>query len=123
MRLPARQGRASLLEEDRMPLFICTLTWTDHGIKSIDGISRRRDLARNDVADAFDVEVKEILYTSGDTDILYILKAEDEEAVAKWAMFIGSRGFVRTRIARAFTKEEFDDILNEVFAHLEERQS
>jgi uncharacterized protein with GYD domain len=101
-----------------MPTFICSLSWTDKGIQSPEKISTRRDLARGEVADAFRLTVKQIFYTSGDDDILMIMDAPDGEAVAKWALFIGSRGNVRTRTVRAFTEDEFNGILDDALSRL-----
>ena len=101
-----------------MQTFVCSLSWTDKGIQSVNGIGTRRTLASTEVAEEFGITVKEILYTSGDIDILYILEAPSGEAVAKWALFIGSRGFVRTRTARAFTPAEFDMLLDDVLPRL-----
>jgi len=75
-------------------------------------------LARGEVAREFGLTVKQIFYTSGEDDILMILEAPDAEAVAKWALFVSSRGNVRTRTARAFTEAEFDAILDHVVDHL-----
>ena len=75
-------------------------------------------MARGEVANAFGLAVTQIFYTAGDSDILMILDAPDAEAVAKWVLFIGSRGNVRTRTVRAFTEDEFDGILENVLSDL-----
>ena len=100
-----------------MPTFVCSLSWTDQGIKFPEGIPLRRNLARTEVAAALGVTVKQTLYTSGDSDILMILEAADAEAVTKWALVVSSRGNVRTRTARAFTEQEFDTLLNAVLPY------
>jgi uncharacterized protein with GYD domain len=100
-----------------MPLFVVTMNWTDQGVKSPENIATRRNLASGEEADAFDVDVKQVLYTTGENDILMILKAEKEENVAKWALVMSSRGNVRTRTCRAFTTDEFDTMLQHVIEH------
>lgn len=103
-----------------MPTFICQLNWTDEGVKKPSRIPFRRGMTRSHIAEVFGLKISQILYTSGDTDILMILDAPNDQAVAKWALAIGTNGNVRTRTARAFTEDEFDGILGDLQSRSEE---
>jgi len=96
-----------------MPMFICTLNWTDQGIRSVKESPKRAQAAR-DLAKKLGVEIKEVYLTSGDNDILLILDAPDGDNVAKFALALGALGNVRTRIARAWPQSEFQKLISEL---------
>ena len=68
-----------------MPMFICTLNWTEQGIRSVKESPKRAQAAR-DLAKKLGVEIKEVYLTSGDSDLLLILDTPDGDNVAKFAL-------------------------------------
>lgn len=94
-----------------MPTFICSLSWTDKGIRSIEEALKRRGQMKF-LATSLHIKIKDIYLTSGDSDVLVIMDAPDGESVAKFALVVGSRGNVRTRTARAYTESESVVLLN-----------
>jgi len=55
--------------EDAMPMFICSLSWTDQGLRSVKDAPKRAQAAR-ELAKKVGVEIKEVYLTSGDDDLL-----------------------------------------------------
>jgi uncharacterized protein with GYD domain len=96
-----------------MPMFICTLNWTEQGIRSVKESPKRAQAAR-DLAKKLGVEIKEVYLTSGDSDLLLILDTPDGDNVAKFALALGSLGNVRSRTARAWPQAEFQKLISEL---------
>ena len=94
-------------------LFICTLNWTDQGIRSVKESPKRAQAAR-DLAKKLGVEIKEVYLTSGDSDLLLILDTPNGDNVAKFALALGSLGNVRSRTARAWPQAEFQKLISEL---------
>jgi uncharacterized protein with GYD domain len=98
-------------QEDSMPTFIMSLSWTEQGIRSIKDWPKRGEAAR-ELAKKTGVEVKHVYVTTGDSDLVVILEAANDDNVAKFAMAQGALGFVRTRTARAWTEEEAQKLIS-----------
>ena len=71
-----------------MPMFICSLNWTDQGIRSVKDAPKRAQAAR-DLAKKVGVEIKEVYMTSGDNDLLVIVDTPNGDNVAKFALALG----------------------------------
>ena len=93
-----------------MPTFICSMNWTDQGIRTIKDAMKRRGQSKI-LAGDLGITIKDIYITSGDSDILMILEAPDEDRIAQFALVVGSRGNVRTSSCRAFTEAESEQML------------
>ena len=94
-------------------LFICSVNWTDQGIRNVKDAPKRAQAAR-DLAKKVGVDMKELYLTSGDTDMVVMLDAPNGDNVAKFAMAIGAMGNVRTRTARAWTQAEMQKLISEL---------
>ena len=94
-------------------LFICSVNWTDQGIRNIKDSPKRAQAAR-DLAKKLGVDMKELYLTSGDTDLVAILETANGDNVAKFAMAIGATGNVRTKTARAWTQTEMQKMISEL---------
>jgi uncharacterized protein with GYD domain len=113
---PPSQRRASSVRqrmEDRMPMFILSLSWTEQGIRAIKDAPKRAQAAR-DLAKKVGVEIKEVYLTSGDDDFLVIVDTPSGDNVAKFALALGAQGNVRTRTARAWPQSEFQKLISEL---------
>jgi len=99
--------------EDHMPTFMCSLNWTDQGIRSIKDAPKRAKAAQ-DLAKKVGVEIKQVYLTSGDSDLLVILDTPNGDNVAKFALALGSQGSVRTRTARIWPQSEFQKLISEL---------
>jgi uncharacterized protein with GYD domain len=96
-----------------MPTFICSLSWTDQGIRNIKDVPKRAAASR-ELAKKMGVEVKQAFLTSGDSDVLVIVETPNEDNVAKWAMALGSQGNVRTRTCLAWSEGEYMKFISEL---------
>jgi uncharacterized protein with GYD domain len=99
--------------ENPMPMFICSLSWTDQGIRTIKDVPKRVAASR-ELAKKMGVEVKQVYLTSGNDDIVVIVDTPNGDNVAKWALALGSQGNVRTRTARAWPESEFLKMISEL---------
>ncbi len=96
-----------------MPMFICTLNWTDQGIRAVKDSPKRAKAAR-DLAKKLGVEIKEVYLTSGESDLLLILDTPNGDNIAKFALALGSLGNVRSRTARAWPQAEYEKMVSEL---------
>jgi uncharacterized protein with GYD domain len=96
-----------------MPTFICSLGWTDQGIRSVKDVPKRAQASR-ELAKKLDIDIKQVYLTSGDDDVLLIIDAPSGDNVAKFALALGSQGNVRTRTARAWTEAEMVKMISEL---------
>jgi len=96
-----------------VPMFICTLNWTDQGIRAVKDSPKRAKAAR-DLAKKLGVEIKEVYLTSGDSDLLLILDTPNGDNIAKFALALGSLGNVRSRTARAWPQAEYEKMVSEL---------
>lgn len=94
-------------------LFICSMNWTDQGIRNVKDGPKRAQAAR-DLGKKLGVEIKELYLTSGDADLVAILDAANGDNVAKFALAVGSQGNIRTRTSRAWTQAEYTKMLSEL---------
>jgi uncharacterized protein with GYD domain len=98
---------------EEIMLFICSVNWTDQGVRNVKDAPKRAQAAR-DLAKKIGVDMKELYLTSGDTDMVAIIEAANGDNVAKFAMAIGAMGNVRTRTARAWTQAEMQKLISEL---------
>ena len=96
-----------------MSTFLCSLSWTDQGIRSIKDAPKRSQAAR-ELAKKMGIEIKQVYLTTGDNDLLLILEAPNADNVAKFMLAIGSQGNVRSRINRAWPESEFAKLISEL---------
>jgi uncharacterized protein with GYD domain len=96
-----------------MLTFICSLNWTEQGIRSVKDAPKRSKAAR-DLAKKVGVDIKQVWLTSGEHDLVVILEAPSGDNVAKFAMALGSMGNVRTNTARAWPEAEMAKLISEL---------
>jgi uncharacterized protein with GYD domain len=99
--------------EDRMPMFILSLSWTDQGIRSVKEAPKRAQASR-ELAKKVGIDIKEVYLTSGDADLLVIVDTPNGDNVAKFALALGAQGNVRTRTVRAWPQSEFQKLISEL---------
>jgi uncharacterized protein with GYD domain len=93
-----------------MSTYIMLLDYTDQGIRNIKESPKRADAAR-DLAKRCGAEMKDVYLTIGSHDLVALLDAPDDEAIAKFALSIGSLGNVRTTTLKAFGEREYRSII------------
>ena len=60
------------------------------------------------------VEIEHIFFTSGDTDIIIVVNAQNGDNVAKMVLALGALGNVCTRTVRAWSEAEFLKLVSEL---------
>lgn len=93
-----------------MPTYITLVNYTDEGIKHMKESPERLEKAK-EVTESFGGEYRGFYLTMGEYDAVYIAEAPDAESVAKSVMTIAQAGAVETETMRAFTEEEYRDII------------
>ena len=93
-----------------MPTYISLASWTDQGIRKVKDGPKRLDAAKKMIKDVGG-ELRGFYMTMGAYDLVTIVEAPNDEAVAKMLLTIGGLGNVRTTTLRAFTEAETRKII------------
>lgn len=90
-----------------MPSYVVLCNLTQQGVQNAKEIPKRREAQRQAAKD-LGITLREGLMTMGQYDVVLILDAPDDEAMAKFALRVGMRGNLTTQTLRAFTEAEVD---------------
>lgn len=93
-----------------MVTYVGLMSFTDKGIQSIKDTTKRA-AATKEAAKKMGVNMRELVWTMGEYDLVCILEAEDEKALSAFSLAIAAQGNVRARSLRAFSAAEMDQIL------------
>jgi len=93
-----------------MARYIMLVNWTDQGIRSVKDSPKRLDAARN-AAKGVGAEIRDFYMTMGDHDLVLVVDAPTDEAMAKFALVQGGAGNVRTKTLKAFSETEYRAII------------
>jgi uncharacterized protein with GYD domain len=93
-----------------MPIYINLVSWTDQGIRNIKEAPQRIDAFRKTV-ESTGGKLIGFYVTMGKYDIVTIVDAPNDEAIANIALNTGSKGSIRTESMKTFTEQEFRNIL------------
>jgi uncharacterized protein with GYD domain len=94
-----------------MPTYILLGHYTEQGIQKVKDTVKRVDAVRA-LAKKVGATVKESYWTLGQFDVVAIIEAPDDAAMASLGLSIGALGNVRTQILRAFTAGEIGPIIS-----------
>ncbi len=93
-----------------MTTYIQLLSWTEQGVRSVKDSPSRLEAAKKTIRE-LGGELKSFHMTMGSHDMVVILEAPNDEAVARFALTIGQGGNVRTQTLKAFTETQYRDIV------------
>ena len=93
-----------------MPHYVTLMNWTEQGVKNVAQSVDRANAARAALA-AQGVTLKEIYWTVGAYDVVCTVEAPDDATASAALLALAAQGNLRTTTLRAFTGEEFGDIL------------
>ncbi len=93
-----------------MATYISLIKFTPQGIMTIKEGPARLDSGKETLK-TFGSELKAFYLTMGRYDIVAISEATDDTAAAKVALAIGSAGNVTTETLRAFSEQEYREIV------------
>ena len=93
-----------------MPTYVILINYTDQGIRNIKDSPKRLDAAKK-LLKEMGGEFKQFYLTMGAYDIVTVVEAPDDEAIAKFALASSSLGNVRTTTLKAFPEAEYRRII------------
>jgi uncharacterized protein with GYD domain len=96
-----------------MPRYIALVTFTDQGIRNVKESPKRADRFKR-LAAKHKVKVREIHWTMGRYDLVVSLEAPNDLALSALLLETAQLGNVRTETLRAYTREEFTQILKAI---------
>jgi uncharacterized protein with GYD domain len=97
-----------------MATYILLGNFTDQGIRGVKDTTKRADAVK-EAAKKFGVNMKEILWTMGQYDMVVTLEAPDDAAVSAYALAVGAAGNIRGQTLRAYSRDEMNAILSKAF--------
>ena len=96
-----------------MPTYVTLYKFTDQGIKGIKEIPNRIEEAVKNY-EKMGGKVIGVYPVLGEYDIVAIGEAPSDETAMTFALALGSQGNVRTTTLKAFTTEEFKEIVKKL---------
>lgn len=93
-----------------MITYIGLMSFTEKGIQGVKDTTKRAAAAK-EAAKKHGVNMREIFWTMGEYDLVCVLEAEDESALAAFSLATAMQGNVRSRSLRAYSASEMDKIL------------
>ncbi len=96
-----------------MLTYVALLSFTDKGIQAVKDTTKRAAAAK-EAAAKFGVNMREIYWTMGETDMVCVLEGDDESALTAFSLAIAMQGNVRSRSMRAYSAAEMDKILSKL---------
>lgn len=94
-----------------MPTYITLVNYTQKGIENVKESPQRLEAAKK-AFQRLGAKLKEFYLVMGRYDIILVIEAPNDEAVAKIALALGSLGSVRTESFRAFKEDEYREIIS-----------
>lgn len=96
-----------------MPRYIALVSFTDQGIRDIKNSVKRADVVKK-IAAKHKVKIRDIHWTMGRYDIVVLFDAPSDAAMSAFTLENAQRGNVRTETFRAYTREEFANIIKAI---------
>lgn len=96
-----------------MSTYIVLGNFTDQGIRNVKDTTKRASAVK-EAAAKFGASVTNLYWTLGAYDVVTIVDAPDDQAVAALLFSIGSLGSVRTQSLKAFEADEVEGILKKI---------
>ena len=93
-----------------MPTYLALLNWTQQGISKIKDSPKRLDAGRKAFKKA-GLEMKDVYLTMGRYDLVCVIEAPDDAALAKGILTLGKDGNVRTETLKAFSEDDYRKII------------
>jgi uncharacterized protein with GYD domain len=93
-----------------MPHYIALVSFTDQGVRDVKNSLKRADRVR-EIAAKHKVKIRDIHWTMGRYDIVVTFDAPSDAALSAFTLGNASLGNVRTETFRAYTRDEFANIL------------
>jgi uncharacterized protein with GYD domain len=96
-----------------MATYVALVHFTDQGLRQIKQTTERAKGLVNAAAN-LDVKIKEIYWTMGAFDAIFIADASNDEVMTSLAASMASLGNIRTQTMRAYNAAEMNEILTKL---------
>jgi uncharacterized protein with GYD domain len=96
-----------------MPTYITLYKWTEQGIKNVKEAPARIEAAIKS-AEAAGGKTLGVYLTMGEYDLVAISESPNDETTSVFLLAQGMQGNVRSTTLRAFTKEQFAEIVKKL---------
>ena len=96
-----------------MITYVGLMSFTDKGMQALKDTTKRAAAAK-EAGKKLGVNMREIVWTMGEYDLVCILEAEDEQALTAFSLAIAMQGNVRSQTMRAYSSGEMDSILAKI---------
>ncbi len=93
-----------------MPTYMALLNWTPQGRQNLKQSPSRLDAGRK-AFEAAGVKMKDFYMVTGHYDMVAMIDAPDDIALAKAILTLCSQGSVTSETCRAFTEQEYRQIV------------
>ena len=93
-----------------MPTYIALLKWTPQGLQNVKQSPSRLDGARK-AFQSVGVTMKSFFMVTGQYDMVAVVDAPDDAALAKAILATTSMGSIVSETCRAFTEDEYRQII------------
>jgi len=96
-----------------MPTYIMLGNWTDQGIRHVKDSPDRLDAAR-ELCRQHGAEVTDFYMTMGPYDMVIVIDAPNDDALARLAISIAKGGNIRSATLKAFGESEYRKIIGSI---------
>lgn len=93
-----------------MVRYVMLITYTEVGASQIQNTTRRAQMFHA-VAEQMGVRVESLVWTLGEYDAVAHIRADEEDVAIALSAHLARQGYVRARLLRALTEEEFARVL------------
>jgi uncharacterized protein with GYD domain len=94
-----------------MATYLSLIRWTDAGITKVKESPSRLDAAKKAI-EASGGKLKHFYLLMGQYDMAIVVEAADDATLARVNLALGAKGSVRSETCRAFTEEEYREIVS-----------
>ena len=96
-----------------MPKYISLMRWTQQGVAHVKDSPNRLDAGRKAFKE-IGVEIKQLHMTMGRYDLIMLLEAPSDDAVASALLSLAAQGNVQTETLKAWDEDEYRKITGSV---------
>ena len=96
-----------------MPTHVTLFKWTEQGVKDVKNAPARFQASKK-LTKSMGGKMLGLYVTMGEYDVVTVTEGKSDEVAAAVALSIGAKGNVKTVTMRAFTENEFSEIVKKV---------
>ena len=94
--------------------YISLMTFTEEGARSVNKSTARAE-AFNKIAEQRGIKIHHTFWTNGPYDVIHLFEVDNEDDAMAHSYSLSALGNVRTQTYRAYTRDEIQPVMNNVF--------